>query len=145
MGLSEKFKEKLENNDIFIRKIQKPEEDLLESKNIKFISKPAEIQTKRTIANTIEPCADLLTNSEKKTFNKAIETSQETSIDKLEDLETKLISKIRKIPYWEEYSIQRQEKMITSYINKKLQTENNLNISDKDEFIQNILALANNR
>ena len=104
-----------------------------------------EIQTKKTIANTIEPCADLLTNSEKKTFNKAIETSQETSIDKLEDLETKLISKIRKIPYWEEYSIQRQEKMITSYINKKLQTENNLNISDKDEFIQNILALANNR
>lgn len=125
MGLAERFKDKLNTKDIFK---EKEIENILEKDEIKFISKP--IETTETI---IEPVSNILE-----------ETPQAAPVhtEKFEDLESELISKIRKTPYWEEYSIQRQEKMISSYFIKKVQE---YTPEEKSEFVKNILALANNR
>lgn len=124
MGLAERFKDKLNNKDIF------------KEKEIKFISKPVEIteiEPEKVSETVIEPVSNILE-----------EATQVTSVhtEKFEDLESELISKIRKTPYWEEYSIQRQEKMISSYFLKKVQ---DYTLDEKNEFVKNALALANNR
>lgn len=133
MGLAERFKDKLNNKDIFK---EKEIENILEKKEIKFISKPVEIteiEPEKVSETVIEPVSNILE-----------ETPQVISVhtEKFEDLESELISKIRKTPYWEEYSIQRQEKMISSYFMKKVQ---DYTLEEKAEFVKNILALANNR
>ena len=61
-----------------------------------------------------------------------------------EDFETEIISKIRKTPYWNEYSALRQRKMIEAYFSKKYKNSNYTEI-DKENFIQNILILSNNK
>lgn len=124
MGLAERFKDKLNNKDIF------------KEKEIKFISKPVEIteiEPEKVSETVIEPVSNILE-----------EATQVTSVhtEKFEDLESELINKIRKTPYWEEYSIQRQEKMISSYFLKKVQ---DYTLDEKNEFVKNALALANNR
>lgn len=124
MGLAERFKDKLNNKDIF------------KEKEIKFISKPVEIteiEPEKVSETVIEPVSNILE-----------EATQVTSVHtkKFEDLESELISKIRKTPYWEEYSIQRQEKMISSYFMKKIP---DYTLDEKNEFVKNALALANNR
>lgn len=144
MGLSERFKEKLETKDIFTKNISTAE-NILENSGIKFISKPIELDAKKisSLDREVKQVNNL--GIEEKTD---LQEEGQNSIDSslLEDLETRIISKIRKIPYWSEYSIQRQEKMIQTYIDKKLQTEEiTLNAQEKNEFIQNILTLANNR
>ncbi len=144
MGLSERFKEKLETKDIFTKNIS-TEENILENSGIKFISKPIELDSKKvqSLDKEVKPVNNLYI--EEKT-NLQKEDQNPIYSDLLENIETRIISKIRKIPYWTEYSVQRQEKMIQTYIDKKLQTEEiTLNIQEKDEFIQNILTLANNR
>ena len=144
MGLSERFKEKLETKDIFTKNIS-TEENILENSGIKFISKPIELDSKKvqSLDKEVKPVNNLYI--EEKT-NLQKEDQNLIYSDLLENIETRIISKIRKIPYWTEYSVQRQEKMIQTYIDKKLQTEEiTLNIQEKDEFIQNILTLANNR
>ncbi len=128
MGLADRFQEKLENKDIF----QKNEIDkTLETNNIRFISKPIE---------KFKPECNILQEPVQE-----IEAQQTTP--KLEDLETEIISKIRKTPYWDEYSTNRQKNMISKYfeIKKSKYTTENITISEKQEFISNILALANNR
>ena len=144
MGLSERFKEKLETKDIFTKNIS-TEENILENSGIKFISKPIELDSKKvqSLDKEVKPVNNLYI--EEKT-NLQKEDQNLIYSDLLENIETRIISKIRKIPYWTEYSVQRQEKMIQTYIDKKLQTEEiTLNVQEKDEFIQNILTLANNR
>lgn len=142
MGLSERFKEKLDTNDIFSKKTTNTE-SILENQNIKFISKPMDIETKKIQPDTKSISEKIISDSKERLNNESTQSFSAIS----EDFETRLISKIRKIPYWEEYSIQRQENMIKSYIDKKLKTIDKLNYTqeEKAELIQNILALANNR
>lgn len=139
MGLAERFKEKLENKDIF----QKENiEEALEQNDIKFISKPIEneivIQPKAIHSgpiDTVENISDL-------------NMIQQTST-KFEDLETELINKIRKTPYWLEFSTDRKKNMIEKYFENRIQSEMYSNISytssDKQEFVENILTLSNYR
>lgn len=88
----------------------------LEKENIQFISKP--ILTSEINESYTEP--------------------------KFEDLETQIISKIRKTPYWEEYSFDRQKNMVEKYFNSKTKHIKVTN-EDKNEFIKSILILSNNK
>jgi hypothetical protein len=122
MGLADRFKDKIQDKDIFTSIKRVEDNDV----NLKFISKPI------SSVNMSEKVEKLDT----KVSNDAL----------LESLETEIISKIRNTPYWEEFSIQRQEKMISSYLQTKLQMSNYEIINqEKKQFIQDVLALSNNR
>lgn len=138
MGLAERFKDKLENKDIF----QKGNiEETLEQNDIKFISKPIEkeivIQPKAIHSGQNAPIENLSDLNISNTFTK------------FEDLETELINKIRKTPYWLEYSTEQKKNMIEKYFEKRIQSEMYSSISysnsDKKEFVENILTLSNYR
>lgn len=163
MGLAERFKEKLSSKNIFI---ENKIEETLEKQDIMFISKPPVEEQKDEVSQEKEvlqeenisqqeviPQDEIVLETEIKTIQKEEilkpvknvlieEIKPSINITKFEDLESELISKIRKTPYWEEYSIQRQEKMINSYFIKKIQ---NYTLEEKNEFVKNILTLANNR
>lgn len=118
MGLAERFKEELKSKNIFEKSnIEKN----LEKENIQFISRPI----KETI---IEPTLQAKVESE----------------DVLENLETEIISKIRKTPYWEEFSVDRQKNMIEKYFESKTKNKEYTQ-NEKTEFIKNILILSNNK
>lgn len=138
MGLAERFKDKLENKDIF----QKGNiEETLEQNDIKFISKPIEkeivIQTKAIHSGQIAPIENLS------------DLNVSNTSTKFEDLETELINKIRKTPYWLEFSTEQKKNMIEKYFEKRIQSEMYSSISysnsDKKEFVENILTLSNYR
>lgn len=144
MGLAERFKEKLNKQDIF----KKPDiEQKLEEQEIQFISKPlnSEIVIKPSIIhNNVNDIDDIEEITEK-----AIKTSESLECTKFEDIETDIISKIRKTPYWEEYSSDRKKTMIEKYFNTKLKTSKYSTLEytneDKIKFIQNVLILSDNR
>lgn len=137
MGLAERFKEELKSKNIFEKSnIEKN----LEKENIQFISKP--------INNiVIKPEKEERENSIGQTINNNIVKAVDNdiySVPKFEELETEIISKIRKTPYWNEYSIDRQKSMIEKYF--KIKTKNsNTTQEDKNEFIKNIIILTNNK
>lgn len=137
MGLAERFKEELKSKNIFEKSnIEKN----LEKENIQFISKP--------INNiVIKPEKEERGNSIAQTINNNIVKAVDNdiySVPKFEELETKIISKIRKTPYWNEYSIDRQKSMIEKYF--KIKTKNsNTTQEEKNEFIKNIIILTNNK
>lgn len=137
MGLAERFKEELKSKNIFEKSnIEKK----LEKENIQFISKP--------INNiVIKPEKEERGNSIGQTINNNIVKAVDNdiySVPKFEELETEIISKIRKTPYWNEYSIDRQKSMIEKYF--KIKTKNsNTTQEEKNEFIKNILILSNNK
>lgn len=137
MGLAERFKEELKSKNIFEKSnIEKN----LEKENIQFISKP--------INNiVIKPEKEERRNSIGQTINNNIVKTVDNdiySVPKFEELETEIISKIRKTPYWNEYSIDRQKSMIEKYF--KIKTKNsNTTQEDKNEFIKSILILSNNK
>lgn len=137
MGLAERFKEELKTKNIFEKSnIEKN----LEKENIQFISKP--------INNiVIKPEKEESGNSIGQTINNNIVKAVDNdiySVPKFEELETEIISKIRKTPYWNEYSIDRQKSMIEKYF--KIKTKNsNTTQEDKNEFIKSILILSNNK
>lgn len=100
MGIAERFKSKLDIQDIFSK----------ENKDTKkYVSKPIE-------------------NTEQKEYP-------------LADLETRIIEKIRRTPYWNEYSAQQQENLISLYFKKK-QNKYNFSEQEKLEFIKNIMVLS---
>lgn len=139
MGLAERFKNKLENRNIFEKNAI---EQKLEENDIKFISKPAEEVIEQKNANISSPVV----------IPNILDENTDSLIvkkNKFEDLETELINKIRKTPYWEEFSIQSQSNMIENYFNIKMKSSkyNSIEYSNRDKqmFIQTILALANNR
>lgn len=144
MGLAERFKEKLNKQDIF----KKPDiEQKLEEQEIQFISKPlnSEIVIKPSIIhNNVNDIDDIEEITEK-----AIKTSESLECTKFEDIETDIISKIRKTPYWEEYSSDRKKTMIEKYFNTKLKTSKYSTLEytneDKIKFIQNVLILSDNK
>lgn len=137
MGLAERFKEELKSKNIFEKSnIEKN----LEKENIQFISKP--------INNiVIKPEKEERGNSIGQTINNNIVKTVDNdiySVPKFEELETQIISKIRKTPYWEEYSFDRQKNMIEKYF--KIKTKNsNTTQEEKNEFIKNIIILTNNK
>lgn len=133
MGLAERFKDKLDKKDIFINKDEI--EQTLENQSIKFISKPITIQPKEVHTNIQTP---------EEVISSAYDNLSSTNI---EDLETEIINKIRKTPYWEEFPEIRQEKMISAYFDKKIQTikYSKIKLNEKEEFIKNIMILANNK
>lgn len=137
MGLAERFKEELKSKNIFEKiNIEKN----LEKENIQFISKP--------INNiVIKPEKEERGNSIGQTINNNIVKAVDNdiySVPKFEELETEIISKIRKTPYWNEYSIDRQKSMIEKYF--KIKTKNsNTTQEEKNEFIKNIIILTNNK
>lgn len=137
MGLAERFKEELKSKNIFEKSnIEKN----LEKENIQFISKP--------INNiVIKPEKEERGNSIGQTINNNIVKTVDNdiySVPKFEELETEIISKIRKTPYWNEYSIDRQKNMIEKYF--KIKTKNsNTTQEEKNEFIKSILILSNNK
>lgn len=137
MGLAERFKEELKSKNIFEKSnIEKN----LEKEDIQFISKP--------INNiVIKPEKEERGNSIGQTINNNIVKAVDNdiySVPKFEELETEIISKIRKTPYWNEYSIDRQKSMIEKYF--KIKTKNsNTTQEDKNEFIKNIIILTNNK
>ena len=65
---------------------------------------------------------------------------------KFENLESAIIDKIRKTPYWNDYTSESKEKMISKYFDTKVKRSNyseiNYNLGDKNNFIKNILDLA---
>lgn len=137
MGLAERFKEELKTKNIFEKNnIEKN----LEKGNIQFISKP--------INNiVIKPEKEERGNSIGQTINNNIVKAVDNdiySVPKFEDLETQIISKIRKTPYWEEYSFDRQKNMVEKYFNSKTKHIKVTN-EDKNEFIKSILILSNNK
>lgn len=137
MGLAERFKEELKSKNIFEKSnIEKK----LEKENIQFISKP--------INNiVIKPEKEERGNSIGQTINNNIVKTVDNdiySVPKFEELETEIISKIRKTPYWNEYSFDRQKSMIEKYF--KIKTKNsNTTQEEKNEFIKNIIILSNNK
>lgn len=137
MGLAERFKEELKSKNIFEKSnIEKN----LEKENIQFISKP--------INNiVIKPEKEEMGNSIGQTINNNIVKTVDNdiySVPKFEELETEIISKIRKTPYWNEYPIDRQKSMIEKYF--KIKTKNsNTTQEEKNEFIKNIIILTNNK
>lgn len=137
MGLAERFKEELKSKNIFEKSnIEKN----LEKENIQFISKP--------INNiVINPEKEERGNSIGQTINNNIVKAVDNdiySVPKFEELETEIISKIRKTPYWEEYSFDRQKNMVEKYFNSKTKHIKVTN-EDKNEFIKSILILSNNK
>lgn len=113
MGLAERFKNRLEQRDIFTKnEVTKPIVDIHKKSEIK-------------------PVANIL-NPEKK----------ETSNYQFEDLESKIIDKIRRTPYWKEYSVQKQERMIDLYLAKKGKSGNKITSSQKEELINNVMILS---
>lgn len=137
MGLAERFKEELKSKNIFEKSNIKKN---LEKENIQFISKP--------INNiVIKPEKEERGNSIGQTINNNIVKAVDNdiySVPKFEDLETQIISKIRKTPYWEEYSFDRQKNMVEKYF--KIKTKNsNTTQEEKNEFIKNIIILSNNK
>lgn len=137
MGLAERFKEELKSKNIFEKSnIEKN----LEKENIQFISKP--------INNiVIKPEKEERGNSIGQTINNNIVKAVDNdiySVPKFEELETEIISKIRKTPYWEEYSFDRQKNMVEKYFNSKTKHIKVTN-EDKNEFIKSILILSNNK
>ncbi len=128
MGLAQRFKDKLEKKNIF--------EENTNSKELNFVSKPITdsftVQPKELHSGVYEPV---------KNISELVCATFANS--NYENLETEIIDKIRKTPYWAEYSGQQQEKMIGAYFEKRYKGEYTSSI--KNEFIKNILALANNR
>ncbi len=125
MGLADRFKDQLKGKDIF-KNNEDSIDQTMEENDIKFVSKP--------ISNTIEP------------KNLHIKPTETIKTDKFEDFETIIIDKIRKTPYWEDFTPERQVNMISSYFDKKI-VNSKITYSDNErlDFIQNILALSNNR
>ncbi len=138
MGLAERFKNKLENKDIYKKEVI---EQKLEENDIKFISKPIEdkIVPKNISIQTPVTIPDVIPEQEIKSEKR----------ENLENLETEIIDKIRKTPYWEEYTKEQQINMIEKYFNVKTKSAkyNSVEYStrDKQVFITTVLTLANNR
>lgn len=126
MGLADRFKEKLQEKDIFN---ETKSEQMSNTKNIQFISKPQKVR-----------CAEILPTSD-------ISTDSSLSAQTLNELKNEIIAKINKTPYWNEYSSQRKENMVGKYFETRLKKSSYSNIkytlSKKLDFIQNIITLTN--
>lgn len=138
MGLAERFKDKLDKSDIFTKK---EPDSILDNSNIQFISKPITVQPKDIHSGIIESIDNIMDIDISNKTNDIIYSN-----NKFEDLETDIIEKIRKTPYWNEFSTERKTNMVSKFFDNKIQkkySDIQYNEKDKNNFIQNILALSN--
>ncbi len=142
MGLADRFKDKLETKNIFEKK---GIEQSLAVNNIQFISKPITDNTLSQQKTARQGQIDYIENIIE--INES--QSKHLTTTKFEELETEIIKKIRNTPYWEEYTPKRQEQMISKYFDNRIQNSKYSTIkyseNERQDFIQNILALSNNR
>jgi hypothetical protein len=116
MGLAERFKNRLEQRDIFsANKHQTSPISAVENRNI------------------VKPVTNILNST----------PEPKTERYEFEDIEAQVIDKIKKTPYWNEYSIQKQENMINLYIDKKAVNGNPISANQKKELVNNIMILTN--
>mgnify|MGYP006940572336 CR=1 FL=1 len=82
-------------------------------------------------------------------ISSSFEAMRNLRIAEFEDLEDEIINKIRKTPYWEDFSTNQKEKMISSYFDARIQKNKYSKIvyseNDKIQFVENVLTLSNNR
>lgn len=138
MGLAERFKDKLDKSDIFTKK---EPDSILDNSNIQFISKPITVQPKDIHSGIIESIDNIMDIDISNKTNDIIYSN-----NKFEDLETDIIEKIRKTPYWNEYSTERKTNMVSKFFDNKIQkkySDIQYNEKDKNNFIQNVLTLSN--
>ncbi len=132
MGLAERFKDKLEQKDIF-------QKDKYITKEVKETKPEKEQKHFEQLESEINLLTEVNTVEAPKTRPQA----------KFEELETEIIGKIRKTPYWADYSTVKQENMISKYFDNKVQKNKYSKIeystADKLSFIQDILTLSNYR
>ena len=120
MGLADRFKQKLEQNG-------------------------------ENMFKTISPKREVKTSLQQETVVKLVTSpfGQNDCSKKFEDLETDIINKIRKTPYWNDYSSTSQENMIAKYFESKISGPKYSQIeysqTDKQNFINNILILSKNK
>jgi hypothetical protein len=127
MGLAERFKNKLIEKDIFeINTVTSPI-------NPQRQTDVTSGQTQEENVEIVEPTENILSSEEK----------AEPVKYEFEDVETQVIDKIRKTPYWGEFSIQRQEKMISSYLDKKRLAGKEITPFQLQELVKNIIILSN--
>ena len=143
MGLADRFKESLEKRDIFQKNVsggQLTQESLYSSNPI---VNEVSIQTQKLHTDIAHNPFESLMEAKKNQMPLDHESK------KFEDLETEIINKIRKTPYWNEYSKNEQSNMVGAYFNKKIQSlkYNHIKLlpNDKENFIKNIVALTNFR
>lgn len=64
-------------------------------------------------------------------------------VNKFEDLAMELVNKIKNTPYWTEFPMKSQEKMISKYFDKKIKSQKYVEIpyslTDKLTFIEEVL------
>jgi len=155
MGIAERFKSQLETKNIFEKDII---EQKLEEKEIKFISKPTanvpeagDIQTQNSGVSCICDNPDRLQpdNVPTEPICAGDVVRTDVSENNLEDMETELVDKIRKTPYWTEFSVERQTRMIENWFNAKTKrvkySQMNYTSGEKENFVRTVLVLANNR
>lgn len=82
---------------------------------------------------------DIFVKNDENTTSKNYMSNPLQPVVEIEDLETKIISKIRKTPYWKEFSKARKEQMIASYFDSKNPVAK---VACKNEFINNIIELT---
>ena len=69
--------------------------------------------------------------------------SPKFQIYRYENLEAQIISKIRNTPYWNDYTREAKENMISSYFYKKADlTSSNVSEQDCRDFVQNVIDLT---
>jgi hypothetical protein len=72
--------------------------------------------------------------------------SQDRVDNKLNDLVVNTVKKIKKTPYWSDFSESEQEKMISRYFDIKIKAEKysgvKIGLKEKCSFIQDVLARA---
>ena len=95
MGLAERFKDKLAKRDIFTNNNREY-----------YVSTP--ITQNTTTVQPITLHSEVIEVLEPVNY---LPELPQVDGEKFEDLESEIIDKIRKTPYWEEYSTTRQEKM----------------------------------
>lgn len=112
MGLADRFREKLNNKDIFEN-----------TTNIKHTTQKPD--DKINIKTNITPITSPIDKTTEKNNN-------------FEELKQLTINKISKTPYWEDYSEKNKIIMLGKYFDAKTKGENH-NTNIKNEFIKSIL------
>ena len=91
---------------------------------------------KRDIYSNSKPIQNILVEEKEEKIEKEVSSTKVTcpiENNSLENLKNELISKINNTPYWEEFSKNRQEKMISSYIDVSLKKQRFSNIECSNE------------
>ncbi len=126
MSIADKLKKTLSETNFF-----KKEESFDCEAQVVQNDKPVEVYEEFNYIN--EPVATNIVS-----INSKIER-----VNKFEDLAMQLVNKIKNTPYWTEFSMKSQEKMISKYFDKKVKTQKYVEIpyslTDKLTFIEEVL------